>query len=316
MTETNNKKDFLSKFRENPWIVSTAVLGILFVATLFFSFGSGASIGGSAASEKEVGEKIVNFLNSQVQQGQVELQSVEKDKGLYKVTVLYQGDSIPVYATLDGENLVYQLVPLDAAVQGNVNTNANTQQQKVEIDSEKIKNAPVKGNANAPVTIVEFSDYECPFCFRFYSETLGLIDENYIKTGKVKLVFMDFPLSFHPNAQKSAEAVRCFEKVKGGSDVEYFKYHDKLFENQESLSIENFKAWARELGANGAQFDSCLDSGEFADEVQADLDYGASVGVQGTPAFFIFSDSNNVQLVSGAQPYANFKQVIDAELAG
>lgn len=171
-----------------------------------------------------------------------------------------------------------------------------------------IEGAPVKGDKNAPVTIVEYTDYECPFCGRAYQQTYPLIKSEYIERGKVKYVVKDFPLSFHPNAQKAAEAAHCVREQKG--DEGYFSMHDKIFENQQSLSVDNYKNWARELGVNGAQFDSCLDSGKMAGTVRKGFSEGQSDGVQGTPAFFI-----NGKLISGAQPYPAFQQAIDAELS-
>ena len=163
----------------------------------------------------------------------------------------------------------------------------------------------VLGDANAPVTIIEFSDYECPFCGRFWSQTYPLIKSQYVDTGKVKLIFRDFPLSFHPSAQKAAEAAECVGK--NGDDA-YYQMHDKIFENQASgLSVAKLKQWAQELGYN---IDSCLDSGEMTSEVQADFRDGQASGVRGTPGFFV-----NGKSISGAQPFDVFKQVIDAELA-
>lgn len=173
---------------------------------------------------------------------------------------------------------------------------------KVNIDG-----APVKGKKDAPVTVVEYTDYECPFCGRAFQQTYPLIKSEYIDTGKVKYVVKDFPLSFHPNAQKAAEAAHCVREQK--KDDGYFEMHDKIFENQQGLSVENYKKWARELGVNGAQFDSCLDSGKMATTVRKGFQEGQNDGVQGTPAFFI-----NGKLISGAQPYPAFKQAIDAEL--
>lgn len=190
---------------------------------------------------------------------------------------------------------------------GTGNVIANPPQQlpgvggKVEVS---IDDDAVLGDENAPVTIIEFSDYECPFCGRFYSETLGQIDDKYIKTGKVKLVYRDFPLSFHPNAQKAAEAAEC-----AGEQGKYWEMHDKLFKNGVSGGIAGFKQYAKEIGFDSSKFDNCLDSGKMASEVQKDFNDGQSYGVQGTPAFFI-----NGKLVSGAQPFSNFQQVIDGEL--
>ncbi|MDO8563976.1 MAG: DsbA family protein [Nanoarchaeota archaeon] len=163
----------------------------------------------------------------------------------------------------------------------------------------------VKGDKNAKVTIVEFSDYQCPYCAKFWSDTLPQIQKEYIDTGKVKLVFRDFPLeSIHPNALPAAMAAECV-KEKGG-DVAYYKYHDKLFENAQSLTDANLKSWAKSLGYD---ITSCLDSKKYQDEVRKDTQAGSSYGVQGTPAFFV-----NGKLLSGAQPFSAFKAAIDAEL--
>lgn len=167
-----------------------------------------------------------------------------------------------------------------------------------------IDDDPIKGDKNAPVTIVEFGDFQCPFCGRFYQQTLPLIEENYIKTGKARLVYRDFPLSFHPMAHKAAEAAGCAYK-----QGKFWEYHDKLFENQRDLSIENFKTWAKELGLNTEEFNNCLDQGLMASEVDNDFNQGVSYGVSGTPTFFI----NGVKVV-GAQPFSVFKQVIDQAL--
>ncbi|HLF53928.1 MAG TPA: DsbA family protein [Candidatus Nanoarchaeia archaeon] len=183
---------------------------------------------------------------------------------------------------------------------------------RVEID---IEGAPVLGEKNAQVTIVEFSDYQCPFCRKFWQETLPSIKKDYIDSGKVKLVYMDFPLGFHPGAVPYAEAARCAGEK--GDDA-YYKMHDKIFEEQNKLDggsvrstieytgDEALKKWAKDIGYD---IGACLDSGRYADAVQEDLSYGSSLGVQGTPGFFI-----NGQMVSGAQPYSVFKQIIDAEL--
>jgi len=168
---------------------------------------------------------------------------------------------------------------------------------------------PFKGDENAPVTIIEFSDYECPFCGRFYSQTLPQLDSEYIKTGKVKFVYRDFPLSsIHPQAQKAAEAAECARK-QGGDEV-YFNYHDGLFDNGVQGGVASFKQLAADLGLDTNEFNECLDSGEMASEVAKDLADGSSYGVTGTPAFFV-----NGKLISGAQPFSAFQAAIEAELA-
>ncbi|MFH1391267.1 MAG: DsbA family protein [Candidatus Diapherotrites archaeon] len=163
----------------------------------------------------------------------------------------------------------------------------------------------VEGNADAPITIVEFSDFQCPFCSRFYTDTLGKLRENYVDTGKVKIIYRDFPLSFHPEATPAAEAAEC-----AGDQGKFYEMHDKIFENQESISAASYKQWAADLGLNTEQFNSCVDDGTHAAEVRADFADGQAAGVSGTPTFFI-----NGQKVVGAQPYSVFEQIIEAELA-
>ncbi|MBI5732083.1 MAG: DsbA family protein [Candidatus Magasanikbacteria bacterium] len=165
----------------------------------------------------------------------------------------------------------------------------------------------IKGSKNAPVTIVEFSDYQCPFCGRFVQTTLPQIVSDYIDKGKVRLVFRDFPLSFHPNAKPAALAAEC-AKDQGGDEM-YYKFHDKIFGNQETLSVDSLKKWAGELGLKTAQFNDCLDTKKFEKEVDKDFADGQSYGVSGTPAFFI-----NGKMISGAQPFSVFKTAIDEAL--
>ncbi len=164
---------------------------------------------------------------------------------------------------------------------------------------------PVLGNKNAKLTIVEFSDFQCPFCSRFKSDALSQIKSQYIDTGKVKFVFRDFPLtSIHPMAQKAAEAAECAD-----DQGKFWEYHDLIFDRQSSLSINSLKQWAVELGLNENDFNKCLDSGKYANEVSKDSSDAQKAGGQGTP-FFIVGN----QPVSGAQPFAAFQQVIESQL--
>ena len=164
------------------------------------------------------------------------------------------------------------------------------------------------GDENAPIVIIEFCDYEGPFCQRFWSETLPLIKSEYIDTGKVKFVYRDFPLSsIHPMAQKAAEAAECVRDV-AGSDEAYFEYHDTLFENQQDLSDDNLKLWAEEQGYD---IEECLDNGDFTNEVLNDASDAQAAGGRGTPYFLV-----NSCPISGAQPFSAFEQVIEDILSG
>ena len=164
---------------------------------------------------------------------------------------------------------------------------------------------PFMGNKNAPVTVIEFSDFQCPFCGRFRSETFDQIKKQYIDTGKVKFVFRDFPLtSIHPMAQKAAEAAECAD-----DQGKFWEYHDLIFERQASLSINSLKQWGVELELNANDFNKCLDSGKYSSEVNKDASDAQGAGGQGTP-FFIIGN----QPVSGAQPFAAFQAAIESQL--
>ncbi len=167
---------------------------------------------------------------------------------------------------------------------------------------------PSLGKDNAKVTIIEFSDFQCPFCARFREQTLDQIKKEYIDTGKVRFVYRDFPLtSIHPMAQKSAEATECADDQK-----KYWEMHDLLFNKQDEWStagVSKLKDYAKELGLDTDEFNKCLDDGKYENEVKKDEQDGATAGVQGTPAFFV-----NGKLLSGAQPFEAFKAAIDAEL--
>lgn len=159
------------------------------------------------------------------------------------------------------------------------------------------------GSADAPVEIIEFSDFQCPFCARA-APTIKQILAEY--GDKVTFVYRDFPLdSIHPMATPAALAAECVREQ--GGDESFFEYHDKIFANQQSLSQDNLKSWAQELGYD---IGSCLDSQKYLEEVRKDLADAQAAGGRGTPYFVI-----NGKPLSGAQPIEAFKQIIDAELA-
>jgi len=183
---------------------------------------------------------------------------------------------------------------------------------KVSLDDD-----PFKGNENAPVTIVEFSDFQCPFCSRFYEQTLPSIMENYVDTGKVKFVYRDLPLdSIHPNARPVHIAAECADE-----QGKFWDYHDILFDKQvewQRLSSSDLQStltqYASDLGLESASFEACLESDVIADEVNKDTLDAARYGATGTPAFFIGNEKDGFVKLSGAQPYSAFQAVIDAQL--
>ncbi|MDP3976318.1 MAG: thioredoxin domain-containing protein [bacterium] len=172
---------------------------------------------------------------------------------------------------------------------------------------ELVDNDPYLGQKDAPLTIVEFSDFECPYCKRYFSETFPKIKEQYIDTGKVRYVFRDYPIYGHQRALPAAMAAACVFEQKGSEG--YLKMHGKIFENQQDLSDENLKKIAGEAGANGAKYDSCVKSGKFTAEIEADQAFGGTVGVTGTPGFVVGN-----KFVKGAQSFAYFQQVIEEQL--
>lgn len=168
-------------------------------------------------------------------------------------------------------------------------------------------NDPVLGNADAPVTIVEFSDFQCPFCQSFWAETFPQIKERYIDTGKVKFVYRDYPLDFHEMAQTFAEAGGC-----ANEQEKFWEMQDAIFGGQQggaTLSLDDVKRFAKNLGVDEGRFNECLDTHKYADEVKKDLSDGTALGINGTPAFFI-----NGKLVVGALPFSMFEKEIEEAL--
>ncbi|MCZ2126156.1 MAG: DsbA family protein [Anaerolineales bacterium] len=163
---------------------------------------------------------------------------------------------------------------------------------------------PSLGPDDAPITIVEFSDFQCPFCRRFHAETYKPLLDAY--PGKIRFVYRNLPLtSIHPDALPAAIASLC-----ANDQNAYWDYHDKLF-NGETLTREDFIQYARDLNLNMDEFSACYDSGKHKDEIAADMDFAINLGIQSTPTFFV-----NGLAVVGAQPLATFSQLIDLELAG
>jgi len=160
---------------------------------------------------------------------------------------------------------------------------------------------PSKGPASAPVTIVEFSDFQCSYCSEV-SLTLKKVTERY--GDKVRLVFRDFPLDMHKEAPKAAEAAACAHEQR-----KYWEMHDRLFANQANLKVDDLKRHAAEIGLKADRFNTCLDSGKYTAEWQEDMKEGTRYGVSSTPVFFI-----NGRLLTGSQPIEAFARVIDEEL--
>ncbi len=211
--------------------------------------------------------------------------------------------------------LIAAVMVSGALLYTNANKNQGGQQGAAQVVGPRVTplpdDDPALGSATAKVTVIEFSDYQCPFCRRFWKETLPQIKKDYIDSEKIRFVYRDFPLSIHPGAEPAAQAAQC-----AGEEGEYWEFHDKSFSDEEKkgsgtvqFSVVDLKSWAGGIGLNTAAFNQCLDSGKYKAEVEKDLADGTAAGVTGTPTFFI-----NGKALVGAQPYAAFQTAIEEAL--
>jgi len=167
------------------------------------------------------------------------------------------------------------------------------------------------GKANAEYAIVEFTDYECPFCARYNQKTLGKIKKKYVDTGKLQYLIRNFPLDFHQGAKLAAIAANC-----AGAQGAYPKMHDQLFENQHKLSRELYEQIAVDLGLDMGRFKKCLIDPEQEAEINNEIALGKRIGISGTPAFIMgrLKDGQltDIKALSGAQPFSSFTRIIDS----
>jgi protein-disulfide isomerase len=170
------------------------------------------------------------------------------------------------------------------------------------------------GQDSAPIILVEYSDFQCPFCKRFFNDSDEQL-KSWASEGKIKLIFKDYPLPFHPMAAPSANAARC-----AGEQGKFWEMHDKIFEETTILSPtataqytnDDLKAWGAAIGLNTTTFNACVDSNKYADQVEANAAEGQSIGVSGTPSFAIGKPGDKAQLVVGACPNSTFETVLNA----
>jgi len=248
-----------------------------------------------------------DYIRKRVDEAPVQPPTEAQERQFYDR--LKSGGQIPPDATFEslkeriGQALVNQqrqgqMQKVIAELQKQANLKIDLPQPRVQVAAE----GPARGPKDAPVTIVEFSDFECPYCGAAH-DTVEQVMNTY--AGKVRLVYRQFPLSFHPHAAKAAEASLC-----AADQGKFWEYHDVLFKDQKKLEPTDLKAHASEVGMDAQKFGQCLDSGEKKKAVDADQAAGLQAGVGGTPAFFI-----NGIFLNGAQPLDEFKKVIDGELA-
>ena len=288
----------------NLWKSISGILGILLIISFYLNISGSSPSVESSINLDEAADTAVDYINTNLlQPGTTATLQSKSDRGdLYNVKIDIGGREYDSYVTKDGKLLFPNSVDLTVEVP---EAPAAPAAPSVPVDMELLlDDDAVKGDPDAPVTIIEWSEFECPYCARFYNQAYSQIIKEYVDTGKVKIVFRDYPLSFHKNAQKAAEAAEC-----AGDQEKYYAMHDKLFEEGVVGGVDTFKKYAVDLGLDSTEFDNCLDSGKHAEEVAKDMAAGQAAGISGTPGFLI-----NGKLVSGAQPFENFKAIIDAEL--
>ena len=259
------------------------------------------------AEAQKSGMSEQDYIRKRVEEAPVQQPTEAQERQFYDR--LKQGGQIPPDATFEslkeriGQALVNQqrqgqMQKVVAELQKQANLKIDLPQPRIQVAAE----GPSRGPKDAPVTIVEFSDFECPYCGAAH-DTVEQVMSAY--AGKVRLVYRQFPLSFHPHAEKAAEASLC-----AADQGKFWEYHDVLFKNQKKLDPTDLKAFAGEVGLDVQKFTQCLESGDKKKVVDADQQAGLAAGVGGTPAFFI-----NGIFLNGAVPIDEFKKIIDLELA-
>ena len=169
--------------------------------------------------------------------------------------------------------------------------------------------SPIMGDSNAPITILEWGDYQCTFCYRFHQNTLDIINDDFIKTGKVKLVFRDFPLN-GPDSILAAEAAYCAQ-----DQEKYWQYHDELYKNWGGektgwITRESLDRFALTVDLDLVEFNTCLDDHKYQNRVNTHYEFGKEIGIDATPSFLVFNDQKIIKII-GNQPLEVFLKTFD-----
>lgn len=287
------KKKTISKNQKNKGVL------FLFIFIAIIMFPLGHHVSGYRAMEIAE-EQVTILINDPTVQ--VEALSYDLHHELYRVYLnLTQGQinqETEIHVTRDGTALIMGEIK-------HINEGAESNKLEEKINVELSENELSIGDINAPVTLVEWSDFQCPYCKKFYEDTIKDIKTNYIDTGKVRFVYKHFPLSFHEAAEISAQAVEC-----ANEQGVWYEYHAAIFENQNgAYGKSELIRWSQGIVEDQNEFRSCLNSNRYAEKVKNDMSYGQSIGVQGTPGSFV----NGIK-VDGAQPYNVLASLIESEL--
>lgn len=255
---------------------------------------------------KKAGLSLDDYIESKVIKSDPKISDKEydkfvKEKHIPKEQLAQLKDRIMMYLKVQKRQEERQRLIVKVAKEHKVELFFQKPNIKVNVE---IGNAPVFGSKEARVKIVEFSDFQCPFCSQAANTVMEL---KKIYGKKIFFAYKNFPLPMHPQAMPAAEAAMCINEQ---NTEKYWKYHDKLFANQSKLDSDSLKKFAKEVGGKVDQFSQCIDSHKYAQVVRDDMEYGSKLGVKSTPTFFI-----NGRLVSGALPVESFKELIEEELS-
>jgi len=266
---------------------------------LYFIFGPNVKTN-RLSKPARLAQEAIDFINQNlnVPQPLTLVEPVEEKNGLLVFQAMMGTTTLPypIFMTKDGEYLFLEAIPLKEIKKRLAQT------PKKDISSVNLSNRPTLGPNNAPVKIVEFLDFTCPHCKNFSLNILPKIKKDYVSTGLVQVIFKNFPLNVY--SQKLALAGQCaFEQNK------FWEFYDFIFTKENKMTDEEIKNVAKTLNLNVQQFNECFDSQKYLKEIEEDLQDGISVGVNGTPSFFI-----NKKALKGEQNYEQFKNAIDSEV--
>jgi protein-disulfide isomerase len=245
----------------------------------------------AALMDQEIGSKIATVTEADV------LEWYKANPGRVQGAPIDQvRAAIRSFLTQERTQAVYQTYVDQLRTKTPVRVMLDPPREKV-----SVAGSPSKGPSSAPIELIEFSDFQCPFCLRAYP-TVNQVLSTY--GDKIRLVYRHYPLPSHPNARPAAEASQC-----AAEQGQFWQYYERLFADQTKLSDAELKQSAAALGMDASRFNTCVDSHKYKDRVEKDILEGNEAGVSGTPAFFI-----NGRMLTGAQPFDAFKRIIDEEL--
>lgn len=301
------------------WIGATIILAIVLVLSLFFGWQIPGRKGKRAGGVKEISPEMLGNIQTALNLpanvnmkviGTTDVEVGRLSNISLKISLGKRSQRVDAYISEDEQYILVGRMFTQEQIKELKERKKVTAAERIDPTKIPIDGRPFKGPADAPITIVEFSEFQCPYCRRAASTVDNQVLKNY--GDKIKLVFKHFPLGFHKWAEPAAIASECAFKQ---NNEAFWYLYDKLFENQRSINEGNIREkclqWAEEANLDKKKFTSCYDNKETLARVKQDAEEGKSIGLTGVPAFFV-----NGKKLGGAQPYERFKEVIDEELKG